>query len=465
MNYKLLAIFIFLFSVVHEIIRIYLLSWLPEYPQRVHSDEIPIFNKNFTFGVSTAAYQIEENVPPSNWFLWEHVYDKNGKQKAPTFPLKCKGIEHFYEDLQLIKEMGCTVYRLSFSWSRINPKPGVFDGEVMNMYREMLIKIRELGLEPFVTLWHFEHPAWLEERGGIKSSEFVKRYEEFAEYVISHIFDLCDSYHTINEPIGFISSSLFAGEFPPGKGSLKDIHNAIVNLMTCHAVGYHIIHKYKPNAKVSYAKNLTPFVPYHKWSLFECIFAYIINYYNSVSFDVFQTGTVRFLWMKSTIPNIKDTLDYISINHYYCIYININPLGWGQYNGVTFPFLSYGDSIKNDFGWGMLPSSLADSIRWVNKRWNPKNLSFIVSEHGCADETDIKRKWFLRESLVFLTQLQDDGINLTSYIHWTLTDNYEWAEGTKMKFGLAETNWETFERKLKPSAYLYRDIIAANKNA
>ncbi|OHT03811.1 glycosyl hydrolase [Tritrichomonas foetus] len=464
MNTLKCGIFLVIFTIIHQLLVTYLLTQLPEFPDAVAPDGIPIFPYNISFGVSSAAYQIEENVPPSNWMLWEQTTDENGKPHCPSMPLKVKGIEHFSEDVQIVKDLGCDTYRLSFSWSRINPEQDQFNDTAIEMYRNMLLELHNLGIRPLVTLWHFEHPAWLEKLGGFKSELFVSSFEKFVEYVIPKISDLCDYYHTVNEPVGIVSASLIAGIHPPGKGTAKDIFNSLVNLMSAHAKAYHIIHKYNKNAKVSYAKNLTPIIPRHKWSLFESLLAYILNYYNSVSFDVFRTGTIRFLWMKTEIPDIKNALDYISLNHYYCLWITINPKEWGKLNGNLVPLFSYGDDrlITSDFGWGLKSSSLADSIRWVNKLWNPNNLSFLISEHGCADYKDNRRPWFLRESLVFLTKLRDEGISVESYIHWSLTDNYEWAEGSNMKFGLIEINFETYERKMKKSAELYKEIIKAN---
>jgi beta-glucosidase len=230
-------------------------------------------------------------------------------------------------------------------------------------------------------------------------------------------------------------------------------------------VGYKIIKKYNPKARVSYAKNLTPFVSTHKWSLIEAFVGYITETYNSLAFEVFQTEKVRWLWITRDVPGIKGTLDYISLNHYYVIYVTIFPWQWSKYDGERVKFLSYGEweLPRSDFGWGMKSSSLADSVRWVNRAYNPDNLSFVISEHGCADRTDIKRQWFLRESLMYLSQLPKD-IRVESYIHWTLLDNYEWAEGSKMRFGLYETNFETFERTPRKSAEIFKQIIAAQQS-
>ena len=138
----------------------------------------------------------------------------------------------------------------------MNPNPGQFDNNVLTTYRSWLIKIRELGMEPLLVLWHFEHPAWLEERGSIISSEFVQRYTEYVEFVVNGVSDVCTFYHTVNEPFGYLMSSIIGDLFPPGKGSLKDFADSAANLMQCHANAYAIIHRHNPTARVSYSKNM-----------------------------------------------------------------------------------------------------------------------------------------------------------------------------------------------------------------
>lgn len=171
------------------------------------------------------------------------------------------------------------------------------------------------------------------------------------------------------------------------------------------------------------------------------------------------------MWEWRSVPGIKGTLDFISLNHYYILYVTILKSEWGNYNGERVALLTYDsgmDTETSDFGWGLKPSSLADSIKWIHKKYNKKwNRDFFISEHGCADHTDVKRHWFLRDSLIHLSNLSPD-VRVTGYTHWSLMDNYEWAEGSKMKFGLFETNFETFERKARPSAGLYAEIIRKN---
>jgi beta-glucosidase/6-phospho-beta-glucosidase/beta-galactosidase len=166
------------------------------------------------------------------------------------------------------------------------------------------------------------------------------------------------------------------------------------------------------------------------------------------------------------VKGIKGKLDFISLNHYYVIFTTVFPSEWSKFENRTVISLSYGtkEVDKSDFGWGLVSSSLAESVKWVNKLHNPRRLPFLISEHGCADETDKKRQWFLKQSLAYLSVVANE-IPMLGYVHWTLMDNYEWAEGSKMKFGLFNTDFTTFNRIRRPSASIYEDIINANHQA
>jgi len=430
------------------------------------NQEVPIFPQGFMFGVSTAACQIEADIPDCNWHMWSHQTKEDGTPRAPVDNRKCDAINRFPQDVEIMKSLGVNVYRFSVCWSRINPNQGVFNEEAIQMYRNWCIYLKSNGIEPMVTLWHFEHPAWIEQRGSVKGPEFVPRFADFCERVVSQLHDVCSIFHTLNEPIGFAVSSYLAGIHPPGAGSITDFCDAMANLFKAHVAAYQIIKRYNPSAMVSYAKNVVAFVPMHSWSLLEHIAAYYMNHYTRIGFKPFEKGYFRFLWQKREIPGIINTLDFISVNHYYCGFVTLNCNEWSVVEGNKMPFLSYGENFvpTSDFGWGLITSSLASVMQWINDQSNPRKLKMMISEHGLADNTDSRRQWFLQESLFHLSRAVSMGLPLMGYIHWTLYDNYEWAEGTRMKFGLFETNFETMDRKPRESAKLYSNIIAAQFN-
>ena len=165
------------------------------------------------------------------------------------------------------------------------------------------------------------------------------------------------------------------------------------------------------------------------------------------------------------INNLKDSIDFIGINHYYCSWASLNPFDWDSKSFLNPPF---SQNLKNnsssDFGWSLCPESLSVSLRWVNKFWNPRNLPIMVSEHGISDSKDSKRGWFIESSLSFLFEtINKYKIPVIGYTYWSLLDNYEWAAGYSQRFGLVEVNFDNQERKVRKSAEIFKKFILNSK--
>ena len=165
-------------------IRNKMMKYIPTYPTRSPPDADPVFSSQFLFGVASSAFQVESNVPPSNWYIWSQRMNENGQPCCPDDRIKCDGFSRYLTDGELAQSIGCQVYRFSVSWSRLNPSPGHFDKDALLVYRSMCIKLKSLGIEPLVTLWHFEHPSWLEERGSVAGNEFVSKFSDFADFAV-----------------------------------------------------------------------------------------------------------------------------------------------------------------------------------------------------------------------------------------------------------------------------------------
>ena len=142
------------------------------------------FGKDFMFGVSTAAWQVEKEVHESNWSLFEKVTKPNGKPGCPPHLNCCEHIERFDDDLEILKSLNVKCYRFSVSWSALNPSQGEFDIEYLQHYVQMCKKLLKSNIEPLITLWHFEIPAWIEKEGGILGPHFSDYFTDYARFVI-----------------------------------------------------------------------------------------------------------------------------------------------------------------------------------------------------------------------------------------------------------------------------------------
>lgn len=422
------------------------------------------FGPDFAFGTSTSAWQVEREVARSNWSVGESL-DAGGRPLIPPHgEAVCDALDRFDGDLQLMRSMNMRRYRFGVSWAALERADGEFDSAYLQRYVSMCDALMRSGIEPMVTLLHFEHPEWLEREGGVLSPRFVELFARFADFVVSGLRGHCRLFFTINEPFVFAFNCYAAGVWMPAHHSLSELFRCVAALMEAHARAYHIIHEMIPDAKVSFADNIVPFYPRNKYNLLEVLIARVANLYNIPILESVNTGVLKFglfginVFTKR-IEGLKDSYDFISVNHYFCGWASLRPRDWDRH---AFPPPLSGRLDKyqpSDFGWPIIPSSLATSVQWIHERYNPRNVDIIVSEHGIADQTDEKRPRYLLDSLAYLKYVKEKcNVPVSGYLHWSLLDNYEWAEGYKMKFGLIEVNMENQERKEKVSADLYRKI-------
>ena len=455
-----LLILIILFICRHFLLK-YLSRKMPVLFEKSPPDAEPLFPAVFKYGISTSAYQIEADIPPSNWSLWSQKTDARGIPLCPEERIKCDGFNKYQLDADNAINLGCQEFRFSVSWSRVNPSDGQFNRNALLVYRNLCIYLKQNGVEPIVTLWHYEHPAWIENNGSICNPNFVQKYGEFVEFVVSGLADVCEKYITINEPVRYVVYSYIKGKYPPGKGSFSDAWKALINLYKCHAIGYQIIHRLCQSAKVSYVKNIIPFVPRHKFSLLETSIAHLLNHYNRIGFDAIETGVLSCYLKKEELNGLKDSIDFICISHNYPMFVTLN---WNEFsNGMKF--LTYGEKFLSisDAGYGIMPGSLAGSVKWINKEMNPKKRNILIAEHGIADRDDFRRQWFLKESLQHLSQLVSERVPMIGYLHWTLTDNYSWTNGNNHRYGLFEIDYRTQERRKRKSGEIYEEFVKSQR--
>jgi beta-glucosidase/6-phospho-beta-glucosidase/beta-galactosidase len=160
------------------------------------------------------------------------------------------------------------------------------------------------------------------------------------------------------------------------------------------------------------------------------------------------------------IAGLKQSLDYVAINHYTILFASINPFDWSGRKECPVLLSNFTRKFDvSDFQWTLIPESLGMTLFWVQQRWNEKNLPIVVSEHGIADKTDSKRPGFTTGSLAWLKYyMEQEKLPVTKYLHWSLTDNYEWAEGYTQHFGLVAVNMETQERTCRGTCEILSQI-------
>jgi beta-glucosidase len=384
-------------------------------------------SKSFLWGASTSAHQVEGNNVHNDWWEWEQKtvgVEKSGKA--------CDHYHRFKDDFLLAKSLGHNAHRLSLEWSRIEPERGKWNKGALNHYREVLEELKRQEMKSFVTLHHFTNPAWFMKRGGWTNSEAREEFVRYVKIVVESLGDLVDFWVTINEPMVYATQSYWYKRWPPQKKSLFLMWKVIRNMAAAHRGAYRAIHRVLPDAQVGLAKHLVAFMG-EKDSRFD---------------DRFVMG-LEDLWFNHFFYSLtKRKHDFIGVNNYFTITKQVKTLS------VSIRDMKWEGAVS-DLNWPIRP----EGLKHVLKHMKRYGLPVYITENGLADADDSKRVDFIRDYLRAIEEAQKEGVDVRGYLHWSFMDNFEWAEGFKPRFGLVEIDYETMERKPRPSAYVYKAII------
>lgn len=389
-------------------------------------------SKSFLWGAAASAHQVEGNNVHSDWWDWEQKTSGIAKSGRA-----CDHYHRFKDDFSLAQSLGHNAHRLSLEWSRIEPERGKWNKGALKHYREVLEELKNQQLKSFVTLHHFTSPAWFMKKGGWANSEAKEAYLRYVKIVVESLGDLIDFWITINEPMVYATQSYWYGRWPPQKKSLFLMGKVIRNMAAAHRGAYRVIHRMYPAAQVGLAKHLVAFIPEKTIQLDDrAVVALIDSWFNHFFFRL--TGGKH---------------DFIGVNNYFAITKQVRALS------VSVKDVVWKGAVS-DLNWPIRPEGLKHVLLHM-KRYG---LPIYVTENGLADADDSKRADFIRDHLRAIEEAQKEGVDVRGYLHWSLTDNFEWDKGFGPRFGLVEIDYETMERKPRPSAYVYKAIIESAKS-
>ena len=425
----------------------------------LYSAETVHFPKNFKWCVATAAHQIEGGNENNDWWEWENLFPskiKNGDRSE----LATDHWNRIPEDTKLLNDLGVQQYRFSIEWSRIETSEGVFNQEAINHYKMELAELKKYGIAPMVTLHHFTSPIWFSHQGGWANSHSPKQFLSFVKYVRQQLGESVQFWITFNEPMVMIGGGYIDGIFPPG---IKDWNKAVAplrNILLAHAMAYKELHK-NTDAMVGIAHHLRVMDPFNKLNPVDWYLAQkLSNAFNWAFVDALKDGKISLtiptiIKYKEVLPELKDTQDFIGVNYYSRDLIQFTP----KKNPAVTIKVNDKNSIS-DLGWEIYPQGIYAILKTIHKKF--PNLPIFITENGIADQNDSKRSDFLIQHLKYVHQAIADGINVQGYCHWSLIDNFEWAQGFDPRFGLYEVDYKTFKRTPRKSALLYQKIISKN---
>jgi beta-glucosidase len=438
------------------------------------------FKENFVWGASTSSYQIEgaANADGKGESIWDIFCKKPGMiREGHTGAIACDHYHRYAEDVGLMREIGLKAYRFSLSWPRIMPNgfDGVVNEKGLDFYDRLIDQLLENGIDPYVTLYHWDMPQEVFVRGGWLNPESARWFEKYAQVVAKRFGDRVRNWITINEPQCAIILGLEDGTHAPGLQLPRaQVLQAGHHLLLAHGLAVTALREHaalKPSISIApvgtvyYPVDETPnnieaarAATFGNWADKQ---AWIASWFSDPVYLGHYPESGR-EWFGSDFPKITDEemriisqpLDVCSINFYqgHPIQAANTPSGWEK--------LPHPDGHPHtSFGWPLTPSAFYWLVKFHHERYQ---LPILITENGLSNTdwvdcdgavNDPPRSDFLRRYLLQLKRAADDGIPLNGYFHWSLMDNFEWAEGYYPRFGLIHVDYQTQNRTLKHSAH------------
>ncbi len=418
------------------------------------------FPLGFMWGTATAAHQVEGNCH-NNWSEFEKGFKDEGQPNIKNGQKSGNACDHwnlYPEDISLIKKLGVNHYRFSVEWSKIEPEQGQFDEKVLNHYSKMIKLLLKNDIVPVLTLHHFTHPIWFDELGAFEKDENIDIFVLYCKRVFEEYSDLVKYWCTINEPGVVAVQGYFSGMFPPGKQIPQMAGKVLKNLLVSHVKVYEALKGMEngKNVEIGLVKNINQFDPWRRWHMLDWLISYYSNsFYNDSTIKFFKTGK-----FKVKIPGLvnvaheektaKTSLDFFGLNYY-----SHNHLKFKFSLNEPFSLKYHSDDVLTDMPYVIYGEGMYRAIQLVSNL----NVPIIITENGIADKKDDRRSLYVKKYLFAIFKAIKDGYDVKGYFYWSLMDNFEWAFGYDMKFGLYHVDHDTQERKLRKGADAFIEII------
>ena len=438
------------------------------------------FPRGFVWGAATAAYQVEGawNEDGKGESIWDRFCHQRGHvADGSTGDVACDHYHRFREDVALMRTLGLKAYRFSVSWPRVMPQgTGVINSRGLDFYSRLVDELLRAGIVPFVTLYHWDLPAALQDRGGWPNRELADCFGDYAQVVLDHLGDRVNRWITLNEP--FVSAQLGYGNgvHAPGIANLGQALAAAHTLLLAHGRAVEVFRHCNRPGQIGIALNLGD----HQaatGSPEDCAAArlveefmdswfldpVILGYYPSYLSERWAGHLPAML--ANDMASISRPIDFLGINYYTRTLARHDPTT----SELRIPQGVPPGAAKTAMGWEVYPAGLYNVLARLRDRYG--NPPVYITENGAAYHDalneegrigDYSRIAYLSQHVVACHQAMKDRVRLQGYFVWSLLDNFEWAAGYQRRFGLAHVDYATQARTVKDSGRWYAQVIREN---
>lgn len=449
-----------------------------------------MFQKDFIWGVGASAYQIEGAVTEDGKgsSVWDEFSKIPGKVfEGHTGETASDHYHRYKEDIAYMKDLGVQSFRMSLSWTRIMPDgTGRVEKRGVEHYRDVIKELKKNGIRPFLAIFVWDYPTALWRKGGWLNPDSPKWFEEYTKVVAEEFGDLLEGEYltTFNEPEMMFGNTFVTGNLAPGViMSDGDVIRMIHNMLIAHGLSVKVLREKIPTAKVGITLCSDPVIPpdLKPETLEACR-----NFYFRAGDDI-RSLTFGLSWYNDPVclgtypeDGLKNFGKYLPEGWEQDLKIICQPLDWLGHNLYTGVHADVGETgevsvrpnpvgyPQTQYGWTIYPECMYWGPRNLYERYH---LPIFLTENGMACHDGIaldgrvhdpNRIDYTHRYLLELKRAAEDGIDIRGYFHWSLLDNYEWASGFSLRFGLLYVNYQTCERTPKDSFWWYQKVIKSN---
>ncbi len=447
-----------------------------------------MFRDDFVWGVASSAYQVEGTDPQDGRgkTVWDTFTEEGRVFEGQDAYTTCDQMHLYKKDYALMKNLGIHAYRFSLNWARILPEgTGKVNQKAIDLYRDMILTMKQNGITPYITLFHWEFPAALYEKGGWLNPDVVDWFGEYAKVVAENFSDLCEYFITINEPQCVVGLGHLSGVHAPGvKCTVKETFQIAHNLLKAHGRAVIELRKHAGREiKVGFAPTGGVAYPYTDSeadiAAAKKVYFGFYNPMDNWTWNVSWFSDPVFLghYPKEGLEKFKEYLPEITEEDMQLIHQPLDFMGQNIYNGYYVRAGADGEPEfvnrapgfpKTAADWPVTPEAFYYGIKFLTERYplplyiteNGMSCHDIVSKDGRVH--DPNRITFLDSYLSAMQKAYDEGADVRGYFLWTFLDNFEWADGYKQRFGIVYVDFTTQQRIVKDSALWYQKVIKTN---
>lgn len=425
---------------------------------------------DFIYGVATASFQIEGGAKNRLPCIWDTFCNTPNKViDGSNGLIACDHYNLWKEDIALIESLGVDAYRLSISWPRVITESGMLNPEGVNFYINILDELKSKNIKAFVTLYHWDLPQHLEDKGGWLNRETAYKFQDYVDLISQAFGDRVYSYATLNEP--FCSSFLGyeIGVHAPGKIGEEFGRKSAHHLLLAHGLAMKVLAKNSPNSLNGIVLNFTPCYPasnspadkiasdfaddyFNQWyikPIFDAAYPDILAQLPEAHHPEIQEGDMEI---------ISHPIDFLGINFYTRAIYRAD--SEAQFVQLEPP------EPRTDIGWEIYPKAFSELLVSLNEIYTLPPI--YITENGAAtDDTlidgvvnDDVRVEYYHQHLNAVNDAIEQGVNIKGYFAWSLMDNFEWAEGYLKRFGIVYVDYDSQVRTIKNSGHAYKALIS-----